>query len=384
MGDDSAVEPAAKSAGAARAGRKGGLFGGFARGGDKKSQGATKTSDESTAGDEPMEKQSQIGYRARSGEMDINSFRRSVRNFMDSLRFEFFIIFLVLVYAIIIFIDLAVDNSTSEDGNASSTESDSVREVFRTFDLIFLPIFMVELVFRLIGEGMAFLHVAINAIDAVVVVVSLVVVLLEDTCKGCRVLQLLRIIRLFRFAVIIGKLQRSRENAKMRRKVRLPSSRLHMRRPRCGGGTATCCAGRGRPRAAEQPHATRTRLHSLPILRLTPPSSRGAAACDVPSARRTCREGARIPHRLFEPSGLESGPGERALDDGGDRRRPALRRRRFRRRHAEEFAGGAAYPSPLTPHLSSLGPAPTHMLVPLTTDAALLHHALLSWRERVP
>ena len=151
-------------------------------------------------------------------------FRRNVRLVMDSLQFEILIISLVLVYALVIFIDIAVvtqavKGSLNSSVAANNDDASAWRDAFHILDLIFLPVFLVELFFRLLGEGIAFLYIPINAIDAVVVVLSLVVVSLEDSCRGCRVLQLLRIIRLFRFAVIIGKLQRSRDAAAMRRKV---------------------------------------------------------------------------------------------------------------------------------------------------------------------
>jgi len=158
-------------------------------------------------------------YRGKGNGLREN--RRYVRSVMDSLQFEVLVIILVLVYALIIFIDLAVvtDSVQGDDSNSTAVMSDnSLRDAFRILDLIFLPVFVAELFFRLLGEGVAFLHTTINAVDAVVVVLSLVVVALQDSCRGCRVLQLLRIIRLFRFAVIIGKLQRSRDAATMRRK----------------------------------------------------------------------------------------------------------------------------------------------------------------------
>ncbi|KAL1495753.1 hypothetical protein AB1Y20_016615 [Prymnesium parvum] len=147
--------------------------------------------------------------------------RRKVRHVLETLTFEVVVIVLVLVYALIIFLDLVLDQAPSSSNSTLVDDDDGLaawNSSMRTLDFIFLSIFVLELLFRLFGEGLEFLYEKINAIDAVVVIASLVVVALQDTCRGCRVLQLLRIIRLFRFAVIIGKLQRARDAAALRRK----------------------------------------------------------------------------------------------------------------------------------------------------------------------
>ena len=169
--------------------------------------------------------------------------RKRLRDLMDTLRFELFIIILVCVYAIVLFIDMTVSNSTDPDpvicrsivaqeipdvisNNQTLTTICSLKDdlgVLFWLDLTFLIIFLTEICFRLIGFGFQYLKDPVNAIDTVVVTLAFVISIIDmssegGAIEGGQLLNLLRIVRLFRLAVIINKLQRSREAAAMRSK----------------------------------------------------------------------------------------------------------------------------------------------------------------------
>ena len=137
--------------------------------------------------------------------------------------------------------------------------------LFNVLDLIFFTVFLVEILFRLFGFGVNYLRDWINAIDAVVVVVSFVLALVPciDGPWG-----LLRVVRFLRFC------RRHQQAAALAR----------------GGGD-------------------------------------GAEARDVPEARRAGRARPRLPLRLPHAHAVEEGPGEFIVDDGGARRirRPPAR-----------------------------------------------------------
>lgn len=87
-------------------------------------------------------------------------------------------------------------------------------------DLIFLSIFIFEIMLRLLGYGLSFLRDPLQAIDFVVVTIAFITRVLPDSVMAGsgNMINLLRVIRLFRLAVVLQRLQRSRDAAAMRRK----------------------------------------------------------------------------------------------------------------------------------------------------------------------
>ena len=175
-----------------------------------------------------------IGYQPEYSA--VQSLRKSVRDTLDTLWFEAIVILLVAFYAIIIFIDLTLDGEKGVDpqecidyqgdhkANATLVELCDLtveRDWLYWLDLVFLSIFMVEIAVRVFGFGADFFRDAIQSIDAFVVTLAFAFALIpEDVMASVSFLNVLRVIRLFRLAVIINKLQRSREAAAMRSKVR--------------------------------------------------------------------------------------------------------------------------------------------------------------------
>ena len=171
----------------------------------------------------------------------IASKRKALRDIMDTLWFEAGIIFLVCVYAVILFVDMTFSKSTAVDHaecqaitdtasviltNATLTQLCALKDelgVLFWLDMIFLIVFLSEILFRLLGFGLRYLRDPVNMIDAIVVSVAFVSNMLDMTSnssfQGANMLSVLRIVRLFRLAVIINKLERSRQAAAMRSKV---------------------------------------------------------------------------------------------------------------------------------------------------------------------
>ena len=151
----------------------------------------------------------------------IKQWQRLTRHVFDGFACEAVVISLVILYAIVIFVDLAytaareVEASSGEEGKTADRWDDAMKN----FDLVLLSIFMVEIIMRLFGFRLEYLKDCINATDAVVVVSSWIIVVMPDSLvRGLSWFRLFRIVRLFRFAVIINKLQRSRDAAAMTRK----------------------------------------------------------------------------------------------------------------------------------------------------------------------
>ena len=157
----------------------------------------------------------------------IKKWQRATRLIFDSFAAEVLVISLVVLYAIIIFADLAYTAAREETtvSNSSSVEvvEDSAAarwdEAMKNVDIVLLSVFMLEIMLRLFGFGIEYLKDCINAVDAVVVLFSWIIVLLPTSLSaGVSWFRLFRVVRLFRFAVILNKLQRSRDAAAMMRK----------------------------------------------------------------------------------------------------------------------------------------------------------------------
>jgi len=174
-----------------------------------------------------------IGYQPEYSA--FQQLRVHLRELLDTLLFEAVVIALVGLYAIIIFVDLTMANATDVDDaiciaapkcqwRTNQTIIDAcntieIRDWLYFVDLSFLSIFMVEIAVRIFAFDKQFFRDFVQVIDMVVVTVSFVIAVVpEDVLSSVDFLNILRVVRLFRLAVIINKLQRSREAAAMRSK----------------------------------------------------------------------------------------------------------------------------------------------------------------------
>ena len=252
--------------------------------------------------------------------------RKAVRQILDTLLVEMVVTILVLLYMLIMFINLSMGSLDVEAmadvivappppppapgaDEIPGCMTTPIELLFNVLDLIFFTVFLVEILFRLFGFGVNYLRDWINAIDAVVVVVSFVLALVPciDGPWG-----LLRVVRFLRFAVVINKLQRSREAAAMARKRAmyrklgapvervldfLSDFRTRMRLKKDQESLSWMMearAARRRPRAPHPPvhaaalaqpaTAARLRRHARPPPQ--PPGDRGRRTVQHPRARR--------------------------------------------------------------------------------------------------
>ena len=126
----------------------------------------------------------------------VKYWQRNVRKAFDSFACELLVIMLVILYALIIFADLAY--TAARDNQAPEWD-----EAMRHCDIVLLSIFMVEICLRIFGFGLDYLRDCINVVDAVVVLVSWVITLLPPSVVSLLAwFRLFRIMRLFRFAII--------------------------------------------------------------------------------------------------------------------------------------------------------------------------------------
>ena len=133
-----------------------------------------------------------IGYQPEYSFVNLQ--RLKLRSVMDTLVFESIVIVLVLIYAVILFIDMTISKSNGVDlvecrqagnfpadvmiANASLSDLCSVaqkRDVLYYLDLIFLAIFLAEISLRLVGYGITFLRDPVQAIDATVVTLAFII-----------------------------------------------------------------------------------------------------------------------------------------------------------------------------------------------------------------
>jgi len=175
-----------------------------------------------------------IGYQPEYSGLHL--FQIRVRDIVSSLWFEGTVLLLVALYSVIIFIDLTLAEgwekvdpplciaSTSSEISSNATLEELCsktegRDFLYYLDLVFLCIFIGEIAVRLFAVGLAFFKDFIQAADAFIVTVAFVLALIpEDVLTSVDFLSVLRVVRLFRLAVIINKVQRSRDAAIMRSK----------------------------------------------------------------------------------------------------------------------------------------------------------------------
>jgi len=141
--------------------------------------------------------------------------RKKVRKFLEKLYVEVVIISVVMLYAIVIFAQLIVSDDEM---------SPEMLEFMTTVDIVFLTIFMVEILIKLYAFGMTFVKDAYNLVDAVVVIASFILTIIASSDVGgaasdqASLLRILRLARIFRVILIMNKIQRSRESAHLLRK----------------------------------------------------------------------------------------------------------------------------------------------------------------------
>jgi len=168
--------------------------------------------------------------------------RRRLQVLLDSLPFQTSLLIVVIVYALIIFIDLGANELVFAGG--CDIKSQCARpsggcaawlDTFRCLDSIFLTLFALEIAASLYAFGLWYLKDWVTSFDAVIVLVSLGFLIWKSTSSDCDNLaastandvstaaRLIRILTVLRLLTVMNKVTHTRQNAKMmRQKARRP------------------------------------------------------------------------------------------------------------------------------------------------------------------
>mmetsp|Transcript_23896 Transcript_23896/g.54438 ORF Transcript_23896/g.54438 Transcript_23896/m.54438 type:complete len:1030 (-) Transcript_23896:59-3148(-) len=128
----------------------------------------------------------------------VEMFRYVILLVTDSKVFERFIYSLVGLYALFILVQMALAGSANEPGYLT----DEWELILEDIDTVFLIVFTIEIVLRLISDGIDYLRDVWNLFDATVVLVSLG---FKFYASGGRSLAMFRLLRLFRLVSAIRK-----------------------------------------------------------------------------------------------------------------------------------------------------------------------------------
>jgi len=182
----------------------------------------------------------------RLRQLERREARSRLRAWLESLPVERAILVVVLVYAILIFLDLGTNELFFPGGCDVRSECVSHRRsctawltTFVAIDLVFLSLFAVEILLRLCAFGPRYLLDWIAAFDALVVGLSFVFLCWQISSTDCdnatssavsdvsTVARLIRILRVFRLLTFMNKLNRTRQAERMmRQKATRRTSRL--------------------------------------------------------------------------------------------------------------------------------------------------------------
>ena len=145
--------------------------------------------------------------------------RRAIRTFLDKMKVEFAVIGVVIVYMVLVFADLMLNE---EDGIPWWNP------VFQVVDLGFLIAFTLELLVRLYAYGLVYVKDALNMFDAIVVLVSLVLQIFfmlqpagTTATSSFGFMRIVRLIRLVRLFTVMNKLQKARSAYKKAKYLRI-------------------------------------------------------------------------------------------------------------------------------------------------------------------
>ena len=155
--------------------------------------------------------------------------RTKVRTTVESMRWEFTMLGIVLTYCAFIFVGLALDDPEVSSLFAKDT-IDIVHDVFLCLDLTFLCWFMIELLLYLYAFGWGYFRDIFALVDASIVITSFVL-----TCIAVRtleveakvvslslpILKVVRVVRVLRVVLAMTRISRSRERYRRRKMLGL-------------------------------------------------------------------------------------------------------------------------------------------------------------------
>ena len=150
---------------------------------------------------------------------DAPSMRIAVRLLVSTVRFELAILAAVLVYCVLVFANLAIDDPEVSEMIDEGTLA-RLRDAFLFIDLIFLIFFVLEISVKVYAFGpVAYLKDLFNLTDAIIVwgsfVITCVAIHIDQTnstlLRSMPILRVIKVVRLVRVVLAMSRIQRSRD-----------------------------------------------------------------------------------------------------------------------------------------------------------------------------
>jgi len=180
----------------------------------------------------------------------LASMRLKVKKTVTSMPWELGMLVFVLVYFLVVFVTFALSDvniarlicttpeTETQPANGWITEDCAdetlipLDTAFYVVDIIFLALFLVEIILKLFGIGLKYLKDVLNSADCVIIVASIFVTLLvmantsegsaaESTSNVTSLLPLFKVVRLLRVVLVMTRIQRSRERYRRMKMVGL-------------------------------------------------------------------------------------------------------------------------------------------------------------------
>jgi len=147
----------------------------------------------------------------------VKGFRKSIAMMLKTTGYDVFMIILIIIYTLLIFVFFAFDDVAA--CTSSEKESKEDRElIFYIIELSILGIFVIEIGLHIFAYNMIYLRDVWNAIDFVVIILSVLFVLLDMFLPDSGFKNILRIrgiFRMMRIFLLIRKLNTLRVKREM-------------------------------------------------------------------------------------------------------------------------------------------------------------------------
>ena len=150
---------------------------------------------------------------------DAPSKRIAVRLLVSTMRFELAMLATVLVYCVLVFANLAIDDPEVSE-LIDEGDLNRMHKAFLYIDLIFLIFFCLEISVKMYGFGaVAYLKDLFNLTDAVIVwgsfIITCVAIHMDQTnstlLRSMPILRVVKVVRLVRVVLAMTRIQRSRD-----------------------------------------------------------------------------------------------------------------------------------------------------------------------------
>lgn len=150
---------------------------------------------------------------------DAPSRRIAIRLLISTMRFELAMLATVLVYCVLVFANLAIDDPEVSD-MIDEGDLNRLHKAFLYIDLIFLIFFCMEIAIKMYAFGsIAYLKDLFNLTDAIIVwgsfIITCVAIHMDQTnstlLRSMPILRVVKVVRLVRVVLAMTRIQRSRD-----------------------------------------------------------------------------------------------------------------------------------------------------------------------------